>query len=112
MESNKGVLAAFLGTLAIITYREYKSSDAAGWKIPYIPPPYVYTWGAVVFGLLALLADIVSPRIATVIAVGVMIGVLLPVLKNAPATGGATSGSAANPPSTGATPAGGGTVSV
>lgn len=81
MNSGKGVLASFFGCLILITYRDFKTPDSS-WPLGPVPPPYRYTWAAVVFGILALVSDTVSPRIATVVAVGVLMGTLYDVIVN------------------------------
>lgn len=72
MNSNAVILGSFVGSCAIITWREFKNPDPS-WPIP-IPPPYRYIGAGVAFGLLALVADTLSDRIASVIAVGLLIG--------------------------------------
>jgi hypothetical protein len=84
---NRGVMASFLGCLILITYRDFKTPDSS-WPLGPVPPPYRFTWSAVVFGILAIVSDVFSPRIATVVAVGVLMGVLYQVLTGASASAG------------------------
>lgn len=96
---NKGVIASFIGVLILITYRDFKHPDSS-WPLGPVPPPYRYTWSAVVFGIIALVSDLWSPRIATVVASGVLIGVLYTVVTGQSALGGLKS----NAPSYGLNP--------
>jgi hypothetical protein len=117
---NKAVLGSFIGVLVLITYRDFKHPDST-WPLGPVPPPYRYTYSAVIFGMLALVSDIWSEQIATVVAVGVLVGTLYAVISGKSATGGLqsnapgySSGTAnASPASngtTGSTTAGGGTI--
>lgn len=78
---NKGVMASFIGCLILITYRDFKTPDSS-WPLGPVPPPYRFTWAAVVFGILALVSDIFSSKVATVVAVGVLLGTLYAVIVN------------------------------
>lgn len=84
---NRAVLACFLGVLALITYRDFKKPDSS-WPLGPVPPPYRYTYSAVVFGIIAMVSDIWSERIATVVASGVLIGVLYSVVSGQSASAG------------------------
>jgi len=118
---NKAVLGSFIGVLALITYRDFMHPDSS-WPLGPVPPPYRYTYSAVVFGMLALVSDIWSEKVATVVAVGVLVGTLYAVISGKSATAGLQSnapgyssgGTAqANPATngtTGSTTAGGGTI--
>ena len=116
---NKAVLGSFIGVLALITYRDFRHPDSS-WPLGPVPPPYRYTYAAVVFGMLALVSDIWSDKIATVVAVGVLVGTLYAVISGKSATSGLQSnapGYASSPVgqgntggATGSTPANGGTV--
>lgn len=79
--NNRAVMASFLGVLILITYRDFKTPDS-NWPLGPVPPPYRFTWAAVVFGMIALASDMFSPRTATVVAVGVFIGTLYDVIVN------------------------------
>jgi len=81
MNSGKGVMASFIACLMLITYRDFKTPDSS-WPLGPVPPPYRYAWAAVVFGILALVSDMFSPKIATVVAIGVVIGLLFQVTTN------------------------------
>jgi hypothetical protein len=85
--TNKGVMASFMACLILVTYRDFKKPDSS-WPLGPVPPPYRYTWTAVVFGLLAMVSDLFSPKIATVIAVGVLTGLLYEVLTGTSASAG------------------------
>lgn len=99
MSSHKGVLAAWLGVVALITYQSFKNPDP-NWPLGPVPPPFRYTWSAVVFGILLVVADFFNPRIANVIAAGVFIGVLYSQFNGGGILGGKPSGS----PSLGSSP--------
>lgn len=88
--TNRGVMASFMACLILITYRDFKKPDSS-WPLGPVPPPYRYTWTAVVFGILALASDMFSPKIATVVAVGVVIGLLMEVLTGTSASAGLAS---------------------
>lgn len=123
--SEKTVVACFIGTLAFIMYRDFKHPDPT-WPLGPVPPPYRFTFAGVIFGILLLVSDMFSPRVAGVVAIGVLIGTATSVFSgksnagglksNAPgyAAGGVAS---ANPITTGggvtgSTPAAGGTAQV
>lgn len=103
---NRAVLGSFIGVLALITYRDFRHPDST-WPLGPVPPPYRYTYAAVVFGILALVSDIWSDQIATVIAVGVLVGTLYAVISGKSATGGLQS----NAPGYASSPVGKGTTS-
>lgn len=120
MESDRAVLGCFIGVLALITYRDFKHPDPS-WPLGPVPPPYRFTYAGVIFGILFVVADIWSTKIAGVVALGVLIGTMFSVVSgqsakgglksNAPSykAGGTTSAnpSANNSGPTGSTPAGG-----
>lgn len=117
---NKAVLACFMGVIALITYRDFKKPDSS-WPLGPVPPPYRYTYSAVVFGIIAMVSDIWSEKIATVVASGVLIGVMYSVVSGQSASAGLkslapTSSSTADQSSsngtTGSTAIGGGAVQV
>lgn len=81
MNTGKGVMASFIACLVLITYRDFKTPDSA-WPLGPVPPPYRFTWAAVVFGILAIVSDMFSPKIATVVSIGVVIGLLFQVVTN------------------------------
>ena len=91
MSSKKGVLAAWLGVVALITYQSFKNPDP-NWPLGPVPPPFRYTWSAVVFGILLLVADFINPKIANVIAGGVLIGVFYMQFNGSGILGGKPSG--------------------
>lgn len=72
MNPNGAILAAFVGSAAIITWRDFKGPDPE-WPLP-APPPYRYVGAGVAFGLLAIFAETVNPKIAAVLAVGLLVG--------------------------------------
>lgn len=108
-----------MGVIALITYRDFKTPDP-NWPLGPVPPPYRYTYSAVVFGIIAMVSDIWSEQIATVVASGVLIGMLYSVVTGESATAGlasmapsnssTTAESSGSNGATGSTTAGGGTV--
>ncbi len=56
------ILGSFVGSVAIITWRDFKNPDS-NWPLP-VPPPYRYVGAGVAFGLLALVADTLNDKIA------------------------------------------------
>lgn len=113
---NKAVLGSFLAVLALITYRDFRHPDPT-WPLGPVPPPYRYTYAAVIFGILGFVSDIWSEQVATVVASGVLIGTIYAVVSGKSATAGLTSnapkeGGAAKSSTgpTGSTTAGGGAV--
>jgi len=74
-------MASFIACLVLITYRDFKTPDSS-WPLGPVPPPYRFTWAAVVFGILTIVSDMFSPKIATVVAIGVVIGLLFQVTTN------------------------------
>lgn len=118
---NRAVMSSFIGVLALITYRDFRHPDPS-WPLGPVPPPYRFTYAAVVFGILAMVSDIWSPRLASVVAVGVLIGTLYAIISgqsasaglkaNAPgyAKNGVAQARPATNNATGSTPAGGGTI--
>lgn len=87
MDSDRAVLASFIGVLALIVYRDFKQPDSS-WPLGPVPPPYRFTYAGVVFGLLFLLADLWSPRVAGVIGIGVLIGTAFSVTSGQSSVGG------------------------
>ena len=87
METDRAVLGCFIGVLALITYRDFKEPDST-WPLGPVPPPYRYTFAGVIFGILFMVADIWSPRIAGVVALGVLIGTMFSVTSGQSAAGG------------------------
>lgn len=111
METDRTVLGCFIGVLALITYRDFKQPDSS-WPLGPVPPPYRYTFAGVIFGILFLLADIWSPRVAGVVALGVLIGTMFSVTSGQSSTAGLKSNApgykaggtaSANPAATGTT---------
>jgi hypothetical protein len=72
MNPERAILASFLGACAIISWRDFTNPDP-NWPLP-APPPYRYVGAAVAFGLLAIFADTVSPKIGATLAVGLLVG--------------------------------------
>jgi hypothetical protein len=113
--NEKTVVACFLGTLAFITYRDFRKPDPT-WPLGPVPPPYRFTYAGVVFGILLIVSDMFSPKIAGVVSVGVLVGTAFTVFRGDSASAGLKSNApkpSANPnPSTsglsGSTPANGG----
>lgn len=115
--SDRTVLGCFIGVLALITYRDFKQADK-NWPLGPVPPPYRYTFAGVIFGLLFLVSDIFSSKVAGVVAIGVLIGTMFSVTSGQSSTGGlkanapgykaggvASANPAANTGITGSTPA-------
>lgn len=101
-DSQKVVLAAFVGSCAVIAWRDFKTpvKDA---PLP-APPPYRFVWAAVAFGMLGLFGEMVSGKIADVLAGGLFIGLAFQTAQSAknPAISGSAKQSG---PVTGSTPA-------
>lgn len=87
MDTDRTVLGCFIGVLALITYRDFKNPDQ-NWPLGPVPPPYRYTYAGVIFGILFMLSDIWSPRIAGVVSLGVLIGTMYTVTSGQSAVGG------------------------
>ena len=66
------ILGSFVGTVALITYRDFVN-PSPDWPLP-APPPYRYVGAGVAFGLLALVADTLNDKIAAVLAFGLLVG--------------------------------------
>lgn len=84
---NRVVMASFLGCLALITYRDFKHPDST-WPLGPVPPPYRFTWAAVVFAIISLVSDLVNPRVASVVAGGVLLGTAYDVITGQSALAG------------------------
>ena len=117
--NDRTILGCMIGTLAFIMYRDFKQPDP-NWPLGPVPPPYRFTFAGVIFGILFLVGDLWSPRIAGVVALGVLIGTMFSVVSGSPSTGGlksnapgykaggtASANPAANNGITGSTSAGG-----
>lgn len=116
--SDRTVLGCMIGVIALIVYRDFKKPDKT-WPLGPVPPPYRFTYAGVIFGILFLVSDIWSPRIAGVVALGVLIGTMYSVVSGQSATAGLQSKApgykpgiaSANPATfnglTGSTPTGG-----
>lgn len=87
MNSDRAVLGAFIGVLALIVYRDFRHPDSS-WPLGPVPPPYRFTYAGVIFGILFLVSDMWSPRIAGVVALGVLIGTMFSVVSGQSAAGG------------------------
>jgi hypothetical protein len=87
MNTDRTVLGCMIGVLALIMYRDFKTPDST-WPLGPVPPPYRFTYAGVIFGILFLVADIWSPRIAGVVALGVLIGTMFSVTSGQSATAG------------------------
>jgi len=119
MMSEKTVIACFMGTLAFIMYRDFKNPDP-NWPLGPVPPPYRFTYAGVIFSILFILSDMLSPKVAGVVAIGVLVGTATSVFtgksnagglkSNAPGykAGGVASANPAANGATGSTPASGG----
>jgi hypothetical protein len=119
--TERTVIACFLGTIAFIIYRDFKTPDSS-WPLGPVPPPYRFTYAGVIFGILLLVSDMLSPKVAGVVAIGVLVGTAYTVLSGKSATAGLKSNApgykaggtaSANPVSNGvvgSTPASGGVI--
>lgn len=87
MDSDRAVLGCFIGVLALIVYRDFRQPDP-NWPLGPVPPPYRFTYAGVIFGILFLVADIWSTKIAGVVALGVLIGTMFSVTSGASSKGG------------------------
>lgn len=111
MNTDKTVLGCFVGVIALIVYRDFKQPDK-NWPLGPVPPPYRFTYAGVIFGILFIVSDIWSPRIAGVVALGVLVGMMFSVTSGQSSTGGLKSNApgykaggtaSANPASNGVT---------
>lgn len=84
---DRTVLGCLVGVLALIIYRDFRHPDE-NWPLGPVPPPYRFTYAGVIFGILFLVSDIWSPRIAGVVALGVLIGTMYSVVSGQSATSG------------------------
>lgn len=73
MNGQRAIFASFLGCVAIITYREIKT-PMEGVPLPGMPTPSRFVGAGVAFGLLGLVAEFLSDKIAAVLAIGLFIG--------------------------------------
>ena len=89
MNSKAAILGCFVGSVAIITYRDIGNGDQ--WPLP-APPPFRYVGAGVAFVLLALLADTINDRIAAALAFGLLIGLGFQTAQNPPKSLGARIG--------------------
>jgi hypothetical protein len=117
--TERTVVACFLGTIAFILYRDFKNPDP-NWPLGPVPPPYRFTFAGVIFGILLIVSDMISPKVAGVVAIGVLMGTAVSVFTGQSATAGLKSNApgykaggtaSANPVGngvTGSTPATGG----
>lgn len=72
MNPDRAILASFIGACAIITWRDFTNLDP-DWPLP-APPPYRYAGAAVAFGMLAIFADTINPKVAATLAFGLLVG--------------------------------------
>lgn len=72
MKGRAAIFAAFLGAVAIITWRDFTNRDP-DWPLP-VPPPYRYVGAAVAFGMLSLVAEFVNEKVPAVLAMGLLVG--------------------------------------
>lgn len=87
MSDDKTVLGCMIGVIALIVYRDFRHPDTS-WPLGPVPPPYRFTYAGVIFGILFLVADIWSPKVAGVVALGVLIGTMYSVTSGQSAAGG------------------------
>lgn len=87
MNTDKPVIASFIAVLALIIYRDFRNPDSS-WPLGPVPPPYRFTYAGVIFGILMLVADMWSTKIAGVVAIGVVIGTMYSVVSGQSATAG------------------------
>lgn len=72
--------AAFVGSLAVITWREL-NNPPAGAPLP-LPAPSRYVGAAIVFGILEFMSDIWNPRISDVLAAGFFLTLAISTAQN------------------------------
>ena len=87
MDTDRAVLGSFIGVVALIVYRDFKNPDPS-WPLGPVPPPYRFAYAGLIFGMLFLIGDIWSQKVAGVVGVGVLIGMLYSVTSGQSATGG------------------------
>lgn len=70
--------AAFFVVIGVDTWHWFKNPAPVYQGQPVIlPPPYIYVGSAVVFGILSILADVISPEVAGALALGLTVGVIV-----------------------------------
>lgn len=72
---SKATTAAFVGSLAVITWRELNNPES-GAPLP-LPVPSRYVGAAIVYGILEFMSDIWNPRISDALAVGYFLALLI-----------------------------------
>ena len=72
---NKATTGAFIGALAVITWREINNPPASA-PLP-LPMPSRYVGAAIVFGILEFMSDIWNPKISDVLAIGLFLGLAI-----------------------------------
>lgn len=90
--SDRVVMASFLGTCGIITYRDFKSPDA-NWPLGNVPPPYRYVWAGVAYGLLSIAGNLFGEqgqRVIDVIAGGLFLAIAFRYLQTGVPSNGVT----------------------
>lgn len=85
---NGMVKGAFVGSLAVVTWRELKNPQT-GAPLP-IPMPSAYVGTAIVFGILGFVGDSVNERIANWLAAAYFLVLLIHTAQNPPGTGSST----------------------
>lgn len=87
--------AAFVGSLAVITWRELNNPEA-GAPLP-LPLPSRYIGAAIVYGILEFMSDVWNPRISDALAGGYFLALLISTAQNGitkSSSGGGSTGSA------------------
>jgi hypothetical protein len=87
---SKATSAAFVGSLAVITWREINNPQP-GAPLP-LPMPYRYVGAAIVYGILEFMSEIWNPKISDTLAVAYFLMLLISTAQNGIAhnAGGAT----------------------
>jgi hypothetical protein len=81
VNGQRAIFGAFLGCVAIITYREIKT-PMEGVPLPGLPTPSRFVGAGVAFGMLGLVSEFLSEKIAAVLAIGLFIGLAFQTAQN------------------------------
>lgn len=99
----KTTTAAFIGSLAVITWREI-NNPSPGTPLP-LPMPQRYVGAAIVFGILEFMSNIWNEKISDALAAAFFLVLLISTAQNGiTKNAGGTSGSSGNSPIGGAVP--------
>ena len=86
---NKMITGAFVGSLAVVTWRELKNPPA-GAPLP-IPVPSAYVGTAIVYGILGFVGDTLNEKIANWLAAAYFLVLLIHTAQNSSTASGPSS---------------------